>query len=32
MNIQLPEIIPFENKEMQVEYNKITKEISEKTN
>lgn len=30
MNIQLPELIPFENKEMQIEYEKITKEISAK--
>ena len=28
LNIQLPELIPFENKEMALEYEKITKEIS----
>ena len=28
LNIQLPELIPFENKEMALEYEKITQEIS----
>lgn len=28
LNIQLPELIPFENKEIALEYEKITQEIS----